>query len=405
MKQTPIGRSQWKVLTLLGAGTVFSLLGDNTLYTVLPNQNISREAGVSLAMVGVILGVNRIVRLGLNPIAGALYDRLPRRALLVGSLFIGTLSTALYALSQGPSLLLVGRVLWGVAWAGIWIGGNTAVLDIADDSNRGRMSGFFQMWFFAGIGIAAFLGGTFTGTFGYRSGLWISTAITGSAAVLWLFFLPETRPHHVINERPSTPEAINLPLIVTAAVPVFAVRLVFAGVIASTTILWLGSFLDENVSFAGIMLPIVTVTGGFAAVRSLTSVLGAPLAGQISDKLGMRWPVIAISLVLGAIGMWLMGGNVLLLALVGAMVAAVSSGGVQAMAQSITGDRVALSRHSRGLGVIYSLGDLGSAIGPPLALGLLPIFQVGGVYRMSAILLMVVTLFSLLQMRNEQKRR
>lgn len=403
MNRTAIGRSQWKVLTLLGTGTMFSLLGDNTLYTVLPNPSISREAGVSLAVVGVILGINRIVRLVLNPIAGALYDRYPRRWLLVGSLFIGTLSTALYALSQGSALLLVGRVLWGAAWAGIWIGGNTVVLDIADDSNRGRMSGYFQMWFFAGIGVAAFLGGTFTGTFGYRTGLWLSTAVTGSAALIWLFLLPETRPQGIASERSSVSAPIDLPSVLTSAVPVFAVRLVFAGVIASTTILWLGGFLDESVTVQGLVLPIVTVTGVFAAVRSVTSVLGAPLAGQLSDRMGLRWPVIAISLLLGAIGMWLMGGSVFLPALLGAMVAAVSSGGVQAMAQSITGDRVAAAKHSRGLGVIYSLGDLGSAIGPPLALGLLPILQISGVYRISAGLLLTMTVFSIIQVRREQK--
>jgi MFS family permease len=354
-------------------------------------------------VVGVILGINRIVRLVLNPIAGALYDRYPRRWLLVGSLFIGTLSTALYALSQGSALLLVGRVLWGAAWAGIWIGGNTAVLDIADDANRGRMSGYFQMWFFAGIGVAAFLGGTFTGTFGYRTGLWLSTAVTGSAALIWLFFLPETRPQGITSERSSVSAPIDLPSVLTSAVPVFAVRLVFAGVIASTTILWLGGFLDESVTVQGLVLPIVTVTGVFAAVRSVTSVLGAPLAGQLSDRMGLRWPVIAISLFLGAIGIWLMGGSVFLPALLGAMVAAVSSGGVQAMAQSITGDRVAAAKHSRGLSVIYSLGDLGSAIGPPLALGLLPILQISGVYRISAGLLLTMTVFSIIQVRREQK--
>jgi MFS family permease len=377
-------------------------LGDSTLYTVLPDQSISKEAGVSLAMVGIILGLNRIVRLAFNPLAGWLYDRLPRRGLLVGSLFIGSLSTAMYAINQGPILLLFGRVLWGAAWAGIWIGGNTVALDIADETNRGRMSGYFQMWFFAGIGISAFLGGTFTGTFGYRSGLWLSTAITGLGAILWLLLLPETRPDRATNGPSSTPDLIVSRLVLTTAIPVFGVRLVFAGVIASTTVIWLRGFLSQNVTVLGFVLPIVTVTGAFAAIRSITSVLGAPLAGQISDRIGRRWPVITASLGLGGLGIWLMGGHAFLPALLGAMIAAVSSSGVQAMAQSITGDRVSHAKHSRGLGVIYSFGDLGSAIGPALALGLLPSLAISGVYQLAAVFLAVLTLFSLLQTRHER---
>lgn len=132
-----------RVLTLLGIGMAISLLGDATLYTVLPSPAIAAQAGVTLAMVGILLGVNRAVRLAFNSPVGMLYDRLPRRKLLVTSLILGTLSSMVYALGRGFWPLFAGRVMWGLAWSLLWIGGNTVVLDVSTDADRGRHSGLF----------------------------------------------------------------------------------------------------------------------------------------------------------------------------------------------------------------------------------------------------------------------
>jgi MFS family permease len=69
---------------LLGIGIAISLLGDATLYTVLPHPDISTQLGITLSMVGLLLGANRATRLVLNSPVGILYDRMPRRGLLIG---------------------------------------------------------------------------------------------------------------------------------------------------------------------------------------------------------------------------------------------------------------------------------------------------------------------------------
>ncbi len=155
------------------------------------------EAGVTLGMVGIVLGANRLVRILSNGPAGWLYDRLPRRGLMVGSLVLGTISTAFYALSQGSWLLLVGRILWGIAWSGIWIGTTSMTLDISREDNRGFINGQLQMWYFLAIAIASFSSGLFTDLLGYRGGLWLSTGMGLLAALVWLAFLPETRPEGI----------------------------------------------------------------------------------------------------------------------------------------------------------------------------------------------------------------
>jgi MFS family permease len=184
-----------------------------------------------------------------------------------------------------------------------------------------------------------------------------------------------------------------------------AVRFVFAGVMAATTILWLERYAGRELSLAWIVVPLATLTGAFSAVRVLTSIVGAPLAGRASDRLGRRWPVMAVGLGIGAMGAWLMGGSVVWLALFGALLAAVTSGSVQALSPAIIGDRVKEGRQSRALSVVFSLGDVASALGPPLALGLLTVLGISGVYRMSAIVLGLAGLFALAQAMREPANR
>jgi MFS family permease len=400
--------SPQRVLVPLGLGTVISLLGDATLYTVLPNARIAAQAGLTLGMVGVLLGVNRAARLIVNGPVGLLYDRLPRRGLMVASLLGGAVSSVLYAAGSGFWSLFAGRVLWGIAWATLWIGGNTMVLDIASDENRGRFNGQYQMWFFVGVAMSSFLGGLFTDLFGFRGGLWLSTGLTGLAALMWFLCLPETRPPAQASQRQSSRgPAVPFPWDTTlaASVPLFGVRFVFAGVLAATSILWLEGLVGERLNFLNTAtLPLATLTGAFVAVQATISILSAPAAGYLSDRLGRRWPVIVLGLLMGAVGVWLMSRPVPVQALAGALIAAITGGSVQSLVPAIIGDRVDEWQQGRALGVIYIAGDLGSTLGPPMALGLLNsgITSLGGVYRGCAILFLVVVLFAGIQWRREQ---
>ena len=85
------------ILNLLGIGTALSLLGDATLYTVLPHPDVAAQLGITLSMVGLLLGANRAIRLVLNGPVGMLYDRMPRRGLLIASLSLGACASVFYA--------------------------------------------------------------------------------------------------------------------------------------------------------------------------------------------------------------------------------------------------------------------------------------------------------------------
>jgi MFS family permease len=180
-----------------------------------------------------------------------------------------------------------------------------------------------------------------------------------------------------------------------AAIPTITFRFVFAGVMASTTILWLSSLFGEELLLSRIAIPIATLTGAFVAIRALISMVGGPLTGFFSDVIGRRWFVLTGTIALAAVGMWFMGGFAVPLALSGALIASTSGGGIQALIPAILGDQVDQSQYGRSFGAIYAVGDLGSALGPPIALWLMGLLSIQAVYRLSAGLLLIVALFAL----------
>ena len=371
-----------KVLFPLGVGTALSLMGDGTLYTVLPTH--TAEAGIALSSVGIILGVNRAVRLFLNSPAGLAYDRWARRRLFVPALFIGALSTVVYAATRGFWPMLVGRLLWGLAWSGIWVGGATVILDVTTAQDRGRWTGLYQTWFFLGAALSAFAGGLLTDWLGYAATMWIGAAVTGVGGVIALILLPETRrarpnPGHSPVEENKPRLRANRGLWVVASVHGIN-RFVTAGVLAATMALLVQDWLSST----SLTLGVATLTGVLMAGRTLLSMVAAPVAGTASDRLGSRWGVVGWGLAIGIVGMALVAWGAPIAILAGVSLGAVAGGSIQALVTALTGDLVSQAQRGRAIGLLHTAGDLGSAIGPPAAYALIPWIELRGVYLLCA---------------------
>ena len=401
------------ILNLLGIGTAISLLGDATLYTVLPHPDISAQLGITLSMVGLLLGANRAIRLVLNGPVGILYDRMPRRGLLIAGLSLGAGSSIFYAVGNGFWPLLMGRVFWGLAFSLLWVGGNSVVLDVSTEENRGHNSGIYQMWFFIGVATTSFFGAVLTDMAGFRNGQWISVAVIAATALVWFFFLPETRINDTTSQdtvkEADKPAKMKLPWKVIAATSftVFVARFLVWGVLAATAILWLSELFGDGMQIAALFIPIATLTGLYTALSNLTSIGSTPLAGSVSDKFGRRWPIIGFAMILGGIGLWLMGGEIRGLALFGAFLVPIAGSSAETLIPAIAGDRVPKKLRSRALGLINTAGDLGATIGPFAALGALNLgwLSLGGIYRISAVFFGVVAILALSPWVSRQSRK
>jgi MFS family permease len=377
-----------RVLWAVGLGTGLSLLGDSAMYTVLPTH--TAEAGILLASVGVMLSANRFIRLLLNGPVGWLCDRWPRRRIFLPALFLGVLSTGLYAATSGYWPLLLARLLWGASWSGIWVAGNAIILDISRASNRGHLVGLYNISFFAGAAAGAVLGGWLTDLIGYQGAFVVSTVLSLLGAVVAWWLLPETfgsKTITAVSHSPTpTPQSPTPNLHrpwgqIVSAITLMAVnRLAIPGILLATFGRYLLETFGDEMLVAGHSLGITTVTGLGLGSMTILSMLFVWVTGRLSDGHANRWRMVTAGLIPGVIGFGLLLWAAPWAVLVGLPLTAVTSGSNQGLATALIGDLVAEREHGRFLGILFTIGDLGSAIGPLLAFWLLTWISVGWLY-------------------------
>jgi len=268
---------------------------------------------------------------------------------------------------------------------------------VTDERNRGRWIGLYQAWFFVGGALGFLFGGVLTDWLGYHQALLVGAAVSAAGALPALFALPETKDAQPpVASKPPDPE----PRPETSAVAhrgemamVIAVqavnRFVMAGVMAATLSLLLLDRLGDSLTLGKVTLGVATVTGLLLAVRMLVAMASAPVVGSLSDAEAGRWRLMPWTLLAAAVSMALLACGPPLLLVIGTLLGAVASGGLQALIVALTGDLTPVSRRGRFIGLLQTLGDIGSAAGPLLAYALLPHLGLTGVYFLCAGLLLL----------------
>jgi MFS family permease len=113
----------------------------------------------------------------------------------------------------------------------------------------------------------------------------------------------------------------------------------------------------------------------------------APVLGALSDRTANRWNVVAGGLVAGVAGFTLLTIGTPWSILAGIPLTALASGSNQSLSTTLIGDLSRACEQSKRLGMLFTLGDLASAVGPPLAYALIPLLGIRGNYLLSAGLL------------------
>ena len=398
-------RSPWRILLPAGVGTALSLMGDAALYTVLPTH--TAVAGVTLSSVGILLSANRLIRILANSVAGWTSDRTAKRLVFIFSLFLGAFSTALYGLTSGFTWLLFGRLLWGIAWSGIWVAGNGLILETAPPLQRGQWVGRYHFFFFLGAALGAMLGGLLTDRIGYHNGMIVAAGLQLAGALVALLFLPASQPTaepeggaaHSIQtgkEEAQEEKETRWGELLSATAVQGINRLVIAGIMAATFSLFLLDMLGETVNVGGTIIGVATVTGILSGARTLLGMIFTPAIGSLSDRASNRWRVVAGGLLPGIAGFALLAINLPLAMLLGLPLTSITGSSNQSLSTALIGDLGQRRRHGRFLGLLYTVGDLGSAIGPLLAFALLPLWGISGLYWLNAalfVLLLIVSAF------------
>lgn len=353
-------------------------------------------AGITVGALGWILGANRAVRIVLNPLAGRLYDRGRRRRLFVVAMALGTISTGLYVAAEGFWPLLVGRLVWGTAWALLLVGGYAIVLDVTNPANRGRYMGLFQAWYFVGGAFGVALGGLLKDAIGYRETLWVCLGLTSLGMVAAALLLPETGKRSRVQPAPR----IKLPRLgrtwlagidrrILAANYVNLVHyFVGNGVLFSTIGLALQQWAGDRTALFG-PLGVASLTGFLLAGRAVLSVVVAPAAGALSDVTHGRWRVIGAGMVVMLAGFVVLAvGSGVWPLIVGVVIISVGGGILAPALTAFVGDLTPVDREGVAMGTFATAGDVGSAAGPILAYALVTSFALAWVYALCSVLIL-----------------
>lgn len=268
-------------VVFIALATAFSLLGDQMLYSVLPTHYA--KIGLMPYQVGIILSVNRWVRLITNTLAEKLCQRYNLTALMTGSLILGAMLTAVYGVVTSFPILLIARMLWGLSWSFIRQIGLMTVVDTTPPSMIGQRMGFYN-----GVSRLGSLGGNFLGglahdIIGFTLTLFLFAIISLTGTPLG--WLARRAVLHENREKESVEDSGWVPKLMICG---FVIGCVGPGILMSTLGVVLVETVGTSLNLWGMVIGVATLNGLLLSSRWIADALGAPLLGHISDRLGRK---------------------------------------------------------------------------------------------------------------------
>jgi MFS family permease len=280
------GRAVALSSSVIGLG----LLGDTLIYAVLPLYHA--EWGISLAMVGVLLSLNRWVRLVANSLVAWIGEHIGARRMMIAAAVGSIVSTTCYGLDGGEALQIAARMLWGISFAALNLG--SLAYAVADRANAGKRLGAGR----ALIGViqaSCFVGGALLVLeIGPRNVFLVLGALTLLALVAALMLPP-------LHTEPTDRRGFRLPK--PHRLEIWGFLLGFSG--DGVFLLTLAFLLKDSVTSVA---PIVA-TALVLALRCLVDATGGPVGGWMGDRFGARPIAVATGSIM-VLGYFLIAGHV-----------------------------------------------------------------------------------------------
>lgn len=339
----------WNAIVGSSAILSLALLGDALIYAVLPAY--AEDFGLTLPWVGVMLSANRFVRVFAYGMIARLTYKIGVRRMCLGAAVLATVSTALYGIGEGPVVILLARIMWGLTYAALIL--VTLVYSVEYRAEVGVRVGVGRAIQRAGPIAALFIGAWMVGQVGPNNAFLI-LAIPTALAIPIALTLPR---HHTSETRDEKPPSLARPkpIDILFFLQGYGVDGVFA--ISITLIFARESSLAVAVMGGGALL----------AMRHFGEAIAAPLFGWIADKYGARRVFIlsgvltVVGFVSVAVGFTVFGALVMLL-----FRGALASLGPAVIVQAMSAEEQAIGPLAR----MQAWRDFGAACGP-LATGFL----------------------------------
>lgn len=177
------------LIDAIGIGLIFPVMPD------LMVEVTGRPLADAALWGGVLATAFAVMQFVCGPVVGNLSDRFGRRPVLLASLAVMALDYVLMALVHTVWLLLIGRIVAGIA-AATHSTANAYVADISTPDERGRRFGLIGAAFGAGFVAGPMLGGLLAGI-DTRAPFWGAALLAAANLAFGLIVLPESLATHL----------------------------------------------------------------------------------------------------------------------------------------------------------------------------------------------------------------
>jgi len=191
----------WVAVFSLAMG-VFGLLTAEYLPASLLTP-MAADLGVSEALAGQAVTVTAVVALFAGLLVPRLTRSIDRRRVLLGFTGLMILSNALVALSSSMGVLLVMRVILGIALGGFWSMAAAVAMRLVPPQRVPRALSIIFSGIAVGTVVSVPLGSYLGGLLGWRSAFWAATAVGGLTFAFQWFTLPRMAPR-----KAAVPESV-----------------------------------------------------------------------------------------------------------------------------------------------------------------------------------------------------
>lgn len=246
----------------------FASFGDAFLYPFLPQYFEVMQ--VPIVWIGVLLSVNRFIRILFNPLVVKLFARYGARRVTIVAALMAIVSTGGYGLGWGLFSLLVFRVVWGMAFAVLRISSISYALQ---HPYPGTSLGIGKGLQEAGPLFALWLG-PFLLNYFLPSDVFMLFALLSIPSLLYAMLLPELQYTPAI-----TKATFRLPSIFNM------ITFILSFIVEGLLIIVIGLFLTKN-NTSLTNWEIASLAAGYLAFRRICFILFAPISGAIADKIG-----------------------------------------------------------------------------------------------------------------------
>jgi MFS family permease len=167
-------------------------LNDGMAWGLLPLYYAA--AGLSLAQIGILAALYPAVwGLG-QPLTGALSDRLGRKGLIVGGLFLQAGAIGLLAIGGSFGIWAGAALLLGAGTAMVYPTLLATIGDVAHPSWRASAVGVYRFWRDLGFAVGALLSGLVADLAGFEAAIWTVAGLTAVSGLVVMARMYETHP-------------------------------------------------------------------------------------------------------------------------------------------------------------------------------------------------------------------